>query len=53
MIDAQLSPMEIDVVHVGSKAKAQPSAFAARSTPRFDGVARSVSADRLVDEETS
>ena len=53
MIDAHVSPMDIDVVHAGLKAQVQLSAFSTRSTPRVDGVVRSVSADRLVDEATS
>ncbi|MGI9520082.1 MAG: HlyD family type I secretion periplasmic adaptor subunit [Hyphomicrobiaceae bacterium] len=53
MIDAHVSPMDIDVVHAGLKAQVQLSAFSTRSTPRVDGVVRSVSADRLMDEATS
>lgn len=50
LIDARVSPMDIDVVHVGLKAQVQLTAISARAAPRIDGVVRSVSADRLVDE---
>ena len=53
MIDARASPTDIDFVHVGMKAQVQLSAFSARTTPRADGTVRSVSVDRLVDEEKS
>lgn len=53
MIDARVSPIDIDVIHIGLKAQVQLSAFSTRSTPRVDGIVRSVSADRLVDEATS
>jgi len=52
LIDARVSPMDIDVVHSGLKAQVQLSAFSSRSTPRIDGYIRSVSADRLVDQST-
>lgn len=52
LIDARVSPMDIDVVHSGLKAQVQLSAFSSRSTPRIDGFIRSVSADRLVDQST-
>lgn len=50
MIDARVSPMDIDSVHTGLKAQVQLTAISARSAPRVDGTVRSVSADRLVDE---
>jgi HlyD family secretion protein/epimerase transport system membrane fusion protein len=52
LIDARISPIDIDVVHVGLSAQVQLLAFSSRSTPRVKGVVRSVSADRLVDEHT-
>lgn len=52
LIDARVSPIDIDVVHVGLSAQVQLLAFSSRSTPRVKGVVRSVSADRLVDEHT-
>jgi HlyD family secretion protein len=52
LIDAQLSPTDIDVVHPGMPAQVHLSAFSSRIMPRIDGVVRTVSADRLVDERT-
>ena len=52
VIDAKISPMDIDVVQKGLKAKVQLSAISARSAPRIDGRVVSVSADRLADEVT-
>ena len=53
VIDAHISPMDIDVVHRGLHAQVQLSAISARSAPRIDGVVVSVSADRLIDEADS
>lgn len=50
LIDARISPMDIDVVHTGLQAQVQLTAISARSAPRVAGVVRSVSADRLFDE---
>jgi HlyD family secretion protein len=52
MIDARVSPMDIDVVHKGLKAQVQLTAISARSAPRVEGIVRSVSADRLIEETT-
>jgi HlyD family secretion protein/epimerase transport system membrane fusion protein len=52
LIDARISPMDIDVVHIGLKAQVQLTAIAARSAPRVEGVVKSVSADRLMEEAT-
>jgi HlyD family secretion protein len=52
LIDARISPMDIDVVRAGLKAQVQLSAISARSAPRIEGFVRSVSADRIVDEKT-
>lgn len=52
LIDARVSPMDIDIVRSGMKAQVQLSAFSSRSTPRVDGYVRSVSADRLVDQSS-
>jgi HlyD family secretion protein len=52
MIDARVSPMDINVVHKGLKAQVQLTAISARSAPRVDGIVRSVSADRLIEETT-
>jgi membrane fusion protein, type I secretion system len=52
LIDARISPNDVDVVHSGLTAQVHLSAFSNRSTPRVEGVVRSVSADRLIDEQT-
>jgi HlyD family secretion protein len=52
LIDARISPNDIDVVRSGLPAQVHLSAYANRSTPRVHGVVRSVSADRLIDEQT-
>jgi HlyD family secretion protein len=50
LIDARVSPVDIDVVRVGLQAKVQLTAYSGRNTPRLNGVVKTVSADRLVDE---
>jgi HlyD family secretion protein/epimerase transport system membrane fusion protein len=50
LIDAKISPTDIDVVRAGLPAKVQLTAYSGRSTPRVNGVVRSVSADRVLDE---
>jgi HlyD family secretion protein/epimerase transport system membrane fusion protein len=52
LIDARISPNDIDVVHSGLPAQVHLSAYSNRTTPRVHGTVRSVSADRLVDEGT-
>jgi HlyD family secretion protein/epimerase transport system membrane fusion protein len=52
LIDAQLNPTDIDVVYPGLPAQIHLTAYSSRRTPRVDGTVRSVSADRLVDEQT-
>ena len=52
LIDARVSPVDIDIVHSGLDAQVHLSAFASRQMPRIDGVVRSVSADRIVDQRT-
>jgi len=50
MIEARVSPMDIDIVHEGLHAQIQLSALSNRSTPRLAGIVRTISADRVVDE---
>ena len=50
LIDARISPTDIDVVRAGLPAKVQLTAYSGRSTPRLNGIVRTVSADRLLDE---
>ena len=50
LIEARIAPTDIDVVHAGLKAQVQFTAFSSRSAARIEGLVRSVSADRMVDE---
>jgi membrane fusion protein, epimerase transport system len=50
IVEARVSPMDVDRVQVGQIAEVRFSAFKSRTTPRIDGKLISVSADRLMDE---
>lgn len=50
IVEARVSPMDVDRVQVGQIAEVRFSAFKSRTTPRIDGKLISVSADRLIDE---
>ncbi len=50
VIEAQLSPQDIDQVRIGQLAEVRFPSFRQRDLPRIDGRLISVSADRLVDE---
>jgi HlyD family secretion protein len=52
LIDAKVSPVDIDVVRAGLQAKVHLTAYSGRSTPRLSGVVKTVSADRIVDDST-
>jgi HlyD family secretion protein/epimerase transport system membrane fusion protein len=52
LIDARVSPIDIDVVHPGLSAQIHLLAYSSRTMPRIDGVVRSISADRMIDETT-
>lgn len=52
VIDAQVRPDDIDVVHAGLSAQVRLSAYKRRTTPTVNGEVVHVSADRLVDERT-
>jgi HlyD family secretion protein/epimerase transport system membrane fusion protein len=52
LVDARISPTDIDVVHAGMQAQLRFTAFGGRSMPRIAGTVRTVSADRLIDEST-
>ena len=52
LIDARVSPIDIDVVHQGLTAQVVLSAYKQRNLPRIDGTVRTVSADSLLDEVT-
>ena len=50
VVDADVSPVDIDSVHTGQKAEVRFSAFQSRTIPTIMGTVLTVSADRLVDE---
>ncbi len=52
IVEAQVSPIDIDRVSVGKAADIRFSAFNSATTPVIKGVVRHVSADRLINEET-
>jgi len=49
VIEAKVSPMDIDRVHLGQMAEIRFSAFKSRSTEKVEGKVVALSADRLVD----
>ena len=50
VVEAQLSPQDIDQVRIGQSAEVRFPSFKQRDLPRVDGRLISVSADRLVDD---
>ena len=52
VIEARVSPKDIDVVHPGLKADVHLTAFHTRHMPRVQGEVIQVSGDRLTDEKT-
>ena len=52
VIDARISPTDIDVVHTGQTVQIVLSAFATRNLPQIQGRVSDVSADRIVDPQT-
>lgn len=52
VIEARVSPVDIDIVHTGLTAQIRLSAFAELNLPQISGIVRRVSADALVDENT-
>lgn len=52
IVEAQVSPVDIDRVNVGKEADIRFSAFNSSTTPVIKGVVQQVSADRLINEET-
>ena len=52
VIEARISPQDIDVVHAGLSADVHLTAFHTRHLPRVRGEVVQVSADRLTDQET-
>ncbi|GGD34661.1 HlyD family type I secretion periplasmic adaptor subunit [Aureimonas glaciei] len=53
LIDARISPLDVDVVTIGMPATVHLNAFSARGLPRISGAVRSISADRIVDPVTA
>jgi membrane fusion protein, epimerase transport system len=51
VVEAQMSPLDIDRLRVGQTAELRFSSFKTRETPKIDGTLVKVSADRLVDEQ--
>lgn len=51
LVDARVSPADIDVVAVGLEAEVALTAFPQRNLPRLRGTVRHVSADRITDPE--
>jgi epimerase transport system membrane fusion protein len=52
IVEARVSPLDIDRVSIGQIAEIRFSAFKSRTTPKVEGKLITVSADRLVDEES-
>ena len=52
LIEARITPIDVKAVRKGLQAKVHLSAYSSRNTPRIPGVVQSVSADRLVDQNT-
>jgi HlyD family secretion protein len=53
VVDAKVRPEDIDMVHVGLAAAVRLLPYKQRRTPPVDGMVSVVSADRLVDKESS
>ena len=52
LVDARVRPRDIDVVRAGLPAEVRLTAYQRRTTPTIHGEVVSVSADRLIDEQT-
>lgn len=53
VVEARISPLDIDVVHKGMMAKIKLIAYKQRSMPSVDGVVTEVSADSFYDAQTN
>jgi epimerase transport system membrane fusion protein len=51
IVEAQVSPADIDRIHAGQDAELKFPAFKTRTLPRIDGRVISISADRLSDDK--
>ena len=52
IVEARVSPLDIDRVSIGQIAEIRFSAFKSRTLPKIDGKLIAISADRLVDEQS-
>jgi HlyD family type I secretion membrane fusion protein len=52
IVEARVSPTDIDVVHAGLPARVALTAYKGRTTPQLDGEVLQVSADALADNRT-
>jgi HlyD family secretion protein len=52
LVDARVSPMDIDIVRAGLRARVVLPAFQQRHMPQIEGRVRHVSADAIVDPQT-
>ncbi|MEO1305723.1 MAG: HlyD family type I secretion periplasmic adaptor subunit [Pseudomonadota bacterium] len=52
VIEARVSPIDIDAIRVGMAANVQLTAFTVRTLPQIGGTVRSISADTVLDEVT-
>ncbi len=53
VIEAEVNPLDIDVVHPGLKAKVKLIPYKRRKTPTLDGIVKRVSADTYVNDKTN
>lgn len=53
VVEARISPLDIDIVHPGLEAKVKLIAYKQRSLPAVDGVVSEVSADSFFDSQTN
>ena len=52
MIEARISPHDIDTLRIGQAARLHFSALNARTTPQVPGTVTYISADRLIDQQS-
>lgn len=52
IIEARISPLDIDVVHTGLKSKIKLTALKMRHTPTLNGIVQHISADSFEDKRT-
>lgn len=53
VVEARISPLDIDIVHQGLEAKVKLMAYKQRNFPSLDGVVTDVSADSFFDAQTN